>query len=409
MPRRPSKQLSLFDAPQANSLTVTEVLAYTKPQDKQQAAFHRLIKQIHTLRTEIGEWQAYQVRHHQNITTKLTPLYTEIRKKRIEMAHLLDKQFHQKNAIRGKRLRAKLQAMIVELTRDLLLEKHDEALVALHDRHSDFTHEEDKGLGQALVQDLVQNIFGVELDADSTDGSFEDMIFKAQQKQAQDKEARAAKRASKKSAKASAAEEKRALAEEKRAVAAKEASQSVRDVYRKLASALHPDRAGGDLTPERKTELMQRVNKAYDQGNLLELLNIQLEIEQIDADHLTNLSAERLAHYVQVLREQVAELQAERAALVAPFQSLVPYARNLMPSHVDLSIDAEVVRVREELRILESDLAAFADPKYLAKILKDYETEDGLDPFLALSAMLDSMGMPPGPGPRPTQRRRRKA
>lgn len=406
MPRT-IKQPSLFDAPQERSLTVTEALAQVKPQDKQQAAFHRLIKQIHKLRAEIEEWQAYQVRYNQSISTKLMPLLADARKKRIAMAHLLDEQFHRKNAIRSKRLRAKLQAMIVELTRDLLLEGHDEAIVALHDRHSNLTHEEGIDLEKTVSQDLFQKIFGVEMDADSADdvhASVEEMIFKAQQKEAQAKEARAAKRASKKTAKAAAAEEKRAAAE-------KEVSQTVRDVYRKLASALHPDRTGGDLTAARKTELMQRVNKAYDQGNLLELLNIQLEIEQINADHLTNLPSERMAHYIQVLREQVAELQSERRSLIAPFQSLMPYTQNLTPGHVDLSIDAEVARVKRSLQHLESDLAAFVDPEILAQALKSYEPEDEFDPFEVLSNLLDNMGVPPGPGAPapPRQRRRRKA
>lgn len=393
---RPLNQASLFDEPQTRNLTVVDALARTKPQDKQQAAFQRLIKQIHELRAQIEEWQTYGVRYNQQVAAKLMPLYAEMRKKRIAMAQLLDAQFHSKNAIRGKRLRGKLQSMIVELTRDLLQEEHDEALVALHDRHSDLTHEEDSELDKAFSQDIVENIFGVRLDDDDTPGSIEEMILKAEQKHAQAKEERAAKRsAGKKSAKAAAAEEKRAAAE-------KEVSQSVREVYRKLASALHPDRASGDLTPARKTELMQRVNRAYDKGNLLELLNIQLEIEQIDADHLANLSAERMAHYIQVLREQHAELKAELDSVLMPYRKLVPFHRKILPVHVDLSIDGEVVRKQTELKGIESDLVAFTDPKQLAQALKDYEPDDGLDPFMVLGALMGGFG-----APQPRQGRRK--
>ncbi|MHB1359162.1 MAG: J domain-containing protein [Rhodocyclaceae bacterium] len=395
MPRS-KQQASLFDEPQERNLTVVDALAQTRPQDKQQAAFQRLIKQIHELRIQLEEWQTYGERYQRNVAEKLMPLYAAIRKQRIAMAHLLDEQFHGKHAIRGKRLRGKLQRMIVELTRDLILEEHDPAIVALHDRHSDLTHEEDRELDQAFSQDIVENIFGVRLD-DSADGdSLEEMILKAQHKQAQAKEDRAAKRATKKSAKTAAAEEKRAAAE-------KAVSQSVREVYRKLASALHPDRSGGDLTPERKTELMQRVNKAYDKGNLLELLNIQLEIEQIDADHLANLSAERMGHYIQVLREQHAELKVELNSTLAPYLRLVPFALKILPVHVDMSLNAEVVQKTNDLRHLEADLLSFADPKQLAQALKDYEPDDDLDPFLALGALMGGFGGPP-----PRQRRRKR-
>lgn len=402
---RPIKQATLFDAPQEHRLTVVDALAQTRPQDKQQAAFQRLIKQIHDLRLQLEEWQTYGLRYNQRVAEKLMPLYAEIRQKRITMAHLLDEQFQSKNAIRGKRLRSKLQSMIVELTRDLIEEEHDEALVAIHDRHSALTLEEDSGLDKAFSQDIIENIFGVRLDDDDSSGNIEEMILKAQQKQAQAEKERAAKRASKKSAKAAAADEKRAAAEEKRAAAEKEVSQSVREVYRKLASALHPDRSGGDLTPERKTELMQRVNKAYEKGNLLELLNIQLEIEQIDADHLANLSAERMGHYIQVLREQHAELKAELANVLAPYRRLVPFNQKLLPVHVDMSIDGEVVRQTNDLRHLEADLLSFNDPKQLAQALKDYEPDDGFDPFMALGALMENFD---APAPRP-RRRKHKA
>ncbi len=391
MPRSP-QQNSLFDSPEQPNITVVSVLSQTKPQDKQQATFQRLISQIHDQRVQIEEWEAYRERYNQRLTKKLVPLYAEIRSKRIAMAHLLDKQFHRKDAIRGKRLRQQLQALILDLTRDLLQEEHDNDIVALHDRHSELSHEENSELDKALSQDIVENIFGVRLDEADASDSLEEMILKAQQKQAQEEEERAsqsnAKTARRKSAKAAAAEEKRAAAE-------KEVSQSVREVYRKLASALHPDRAGGDLTLERKTELMQRVNRAYDKGNLLELLNIQLEIEQIDAEHLVNLSAERVAHYNQVLREQLAELKAELESLLEPYRMLVRFRLKLKPSDIDQALDAEVVHQKINLRQLEADLVAYADPKQLALVLKDYQPDDGIDEFEALGALMDNFIAPP--------------
>jgi curved DNA-binding protein CbpA len=42
----------------------------------------------------------------------------------------------------------------------------------------------------------------------------------------------------------------------------------VREVFRKLASELHPDRETDPAEHARKTELMQRVNQAYKAGDL---------------------------------------------------------------------------------------------------------------------------------------------
>ncbi len=50
--------------------------------------------------------------------------------------------------------------------------------------------------------------------------------------------------------------------EQRREAEAQQATQSVREVYRKLASALHPDRETDERQREAKTALMQRVNQA---------------------------------------------------------------------------------------------------------------------------------------------------
>jgi hypothetical protein len=81
-----------------------------------------------------------------------------------------------------------------------------------------------------------------------------------------------------------------------------EPSQSVRDIYRKLASVLHPDRETDPTERERKTALIQRANQAYGRNDLLELLTLQIETEQIDAGALADIPEARLRHYNDVLQ-----------------------------------------------------------------------------------------------------------
>lgn len=91
----------------------------------------------------------------------------------------------------------------------------------------------------------------------------------------------------------------------------RETSQSLRAVFRKLASALHPDRETDAAARAAKTALMQQVNQAYARADLLALLELQLRIEQVDAAHMANMDARRLGHYNQVLADQLEELRAE--------------------------------------------------------------------------------------------------
>lgn len=89
----------------------------------------------------------------------------------------------------------------------------------------------------------------------------------------------------KKSAKTLAKEAAKAQEEE-------QISLSIRGVPQtgQCAARYEPDPA----ERERKTALMQRANEAYANKNLLQLLELQLELEHIDAAHLANLAPERL-------------------------------------------------------------------------------------------------------------------
>ena len=88
----------------------------------------------------------------------------------------------------------------------------------------------------------------------------------------------------------------------------------MREIYRKLASALHPDRETDERQREAKTALMQRVNQADEAQDLLALLELQLQIEQIDESHIANAGEQRLKHYNKVLSQQLAKRKAEADA-----------------------------------------------------------------------------------------------
>jgi len=373
----------------SSELTVTDILTHTKPQTRQQAAFQRLVQQIGEQRAQVAEWRTYGERYNQRVSSELLPLFARLREKRIAMLHLFDTQFHQRNVVRGRHQRAKLRDIILNLAHGLLLEQYDEAIVALYDRYSDLSYEDQAELDKAISQDMVEHLFGVQLDDDDTGDSIEEIFAKAmrqQQEEAKNKAESASRR--RKSAKQTAAEEKRAAEK-------KEISLSVREIYRKLASSLHPDRASTHLAVEEKTALMQRVNQAYDRGDLLELLNIQLEIEQIDANHLANLPAGRIEHYIQVLREQLAELKSELASLLMPYRSLVPYTPRIGPAHVDKAMDAEIARLETDLRQADIDLEACQDAKQLAAFIKYYEMDDESDELQMLDDLLGSFTAPP--------------
>jgi hypothetical protein len=107
----------------------------------------------------------------------------------------------------------------------------------------------------------------------------------------------------------------------------------VRDIFRKLASALHPDRETDSAKRGRKTALMQRANVAYAANDLLGLLELQLEANQIDQTGLDNLDDDRIKQYNRILDGQAGEIKAEIIALETSLLTFDGWCLNAALAH----------------------------------------------------------------------------
>jgi curved DNA-binding protein CbpA len=144
-----------------------------------------------------------------------------------------------------------------------------------------------------------------------------------------------------------------------------EAHHAVREVYRKLASQLHPDREKDDDERRQKTAMMQRANAAYEKGDLLTLLNLQLECAQLDADALSELPEKRLERYNRALEEQARTLQAQKQEYcrdLADMLELPPTLLDFSESFVDARLDTLVRERNSQQAELSSWSAGLSDP-----------------------------------------------
>ncbi len=271
----------------------------------QQKKFNSLVARIARQQELLAAWgeatPLFQQRHAQ----ELAPLLDSYRALNAEFAHFLDAAVSRKAM--SKVDRQTLSELVCELAAGLMDGEHRDAMKALYNKYSESDADAEEQEARDAVKSMVRESFGVDLGEDVDMDSPEAVLRRVQEqmeaRQAHVDQARAhhqAGRATKPGAR------ERRLQEE-----AQQASQSVREVYRKLASALHPDREPDTQERQRKTALMQRVNQAYAAGNLLGLLRLQLEVEQIDPTHIDGLSETRLKHYNKVLAEQLSELQQE--------------------------------------------------------------------------------------------------
>lgn len=364
------------------------------PLSPAQKAFNRLIRKIEAQRESLRRWVEFVPRHLRRVHAEYEPLERAHRDRCAALARLFDAAHDGPGYT--KRERAKLAALVVEICQAQLggTDEPDANLVALHDKHSELSYEETQREEAGMLAGLAEAMLGVDLGEPGTFGSEAD-VHEALRAKLDEEQARNAERGSAPRRQTPKQAAKHAMKQAQRDEAQKAATQSVREVYRRLASSLHPDREPDAGERRRKTALMQRANQAYERGDLLCLLELQIELEQIDPARLGAVDATKLKHFNAVLAEQSKELDAEIEELLLPFAGVLRVRpSDALPEMVERAFNADLARLRRGIARAEADAATLADRAALKGWLKTYELPqlDGAVDFDAeFGAALDSV------------------
>ncbi|WP_175762777.1 J domain-containing protein [Burkholderia ambifaria] len=343
---------------------------------KAQNTFNTLVKQIEKRRERLGAWDAVMPAFQKKFVDALLPLEQESTALRIKLLHLLDDAFLQKGLSKAEQ--RTLSDLIADMARDLMQVSDDAALKVIYNRHVGSGN-----VGNAAAKPVPeptkperepepqsQQQPSEDLDSLSPDELAERMQAELDAQFERDMAAHAAReaqRAKRKKAPKQSAAQARKEAEQA------ESSKSIREIYRKLASALHPDRETDPREQERKTVLMQRVNHAYAKGNLLQLLELQLEIEQIDRRAIDGLSEALLARYNGILEEQIRELDQEIQHVENDFRRTYGIASStkVAPDTVMRILTRDIAGMQRGNQDLGVALREFEDPDKVRDWLKD--------------------------------------
>jgi hypothetical protein len=392
--RRTVTQPSLFDdgAERGAIVTTVGVIGSARTLSKEQRQFNTLIAKIEAKRKTLAQWRDFVPVYRQRCAAEIEPISARTRELRAKMVTLLDRTMSTEAL--SKTQRRKVTDILLGQLALLLEEQPDAELIRLHDKYSPVSFADSQQDEMDFIQSLASAAFGVELDPRSEANTPEELArligerVQAAESASESESAPEPRAAGKK--RAGSKQQAKAVAQEAlRAEAAQGASKAVREVYRKLASELHPDREPNQEQRARKTTLMQELNQAYDAGDLLALLELQLRIEQIDSTAFAGLAPERLAHYNLVLKEQLLRLQDELIELSAPFavNMGIRAARQLTPEDVLRAMDADLREARGQIRALQADLLRWQDIERLKSDLKHYRIErpdaDDVDALLA--------------------------
>ena len=350
---------------------------------KGQKQFNKLIARLKAQRKELAKWQTFKQTYHDRLSGEYQPLARRLRDTRIGTAKLLDQ------ALERKQLKKRERDMVWETLRGLLVvllaDEVDPELVALHDKYADVSFEDERAKQMNLMRDSALEDFGV--DTGSYEGAEtpeELAAWIAEQ----------ARQASKEPLADEAADEDTEVPQKGAKATARQAredqvveggARSLREVFRKLVSELHPDREIDPTERARKTVLMQKVNRAYKGGDLFTLLEMQRSREREDAGvaAYAGLPEERLRHYNHVLERQSVRLREELVALVSPFEMAIGDAltRKITPEDVKRALEADIIEIKSVLRSVEMDQAHFKDLLRLKPSLANYREEVFIDGY----------------------------
>jgi len=373
----PSGAMTLVDEP---TLTLTPA----------QRTFKRLIGEIEKIENRQQELGGLLDAFRSQFAAKLHPLQDERDTINRALVLFLDQQLlrdgwsaPQRDTMRG---------VLCSVAERLFGSAFHDEMEALFDRHSDVSLADRAAEQKRELAEDLQAAFGVDVNAMADEGQTpEDMLREALRQLEADEaagtqatDARAAARDAKQRRSRKSA---RVREEEKQAL---DAGNLLKQLYRKLTSALHPDREPDHAERLRKTALMTEVNKAYTDGNLLKLLHLQWEALKIDARAAGAMADDKLKVINQTLAQQRDDLKKECRELEVMIRERfhLPPTGALTSTSLQKALKAQAAGARVGNANLRHDLTSIRHSKtefkaWLSVQREWLDEEDSLDEFLS--------------------------
>ena len=144
----------------------------------------------------------------------------------------------------------------------------------------------------------------------------------------------------------------------------------LRNMYRKLASALHPDRARDEAERIHKTALMGQVNAAHDAKDLLTLMRLQLLTQTpyspTESENTTSIPKDKLKQAIQQLQAQLQALREASQQMQTSMQEEwdLPYG-NISAKSLQMALRKEAQELTSHIAYLQSDALWLSDDAFL--------------------------------------------
>jgi hypothetical protein len=277
-----------------------------QPLTKEHQAFNKLTKRIDNLlkkiASETDKMDLLNAYYQSEVFTKVL----ELGRYKIQLSHLL----HKKRSVidLSKAQNKKLDEVIVDLLDDAFsVIEPDEDIKKVYDHYTEESYDEDMKAEETLMKSMMAEMFkeqfGFTLDPSAFDNNADfkkienDLKRQMEESQSQQKPRKKTKKQL----------EKEMVQEQKEELKKK----SLRSIYLSLAKLLHPDTEKDESLKAEKEEAMKKVTVAYNDKDIMKLLQIEMQWVSTHKQTLDNTDVDTVAIYVQLLKDQVQQLEFE--------------------------------------------------------------------------------------------------
>ena len=333
-----------------------------KTLSSEQNKFNRLIKKIKKEKERLRQWQTLTPDFQEKLLKEYQPLIALTTKLQTTMVLRLDEFYNRRSLTSSER--NKISYVICEICSALFTHSDPDKLKMIFKKHSGIESDAELQGPDDIMADMMKEIFEAQFGDLGDDFDHSDPQAFGQ---------RIAEKMNE-----SHGEPDQAAHEERRNAAHKaeqaQISQSIKTIYRQLSTAAHPDRETDPDERVRKTEIMKRVNAAYKNKDLLKLLALQLELEQIDQDHINTIAEDRLKAYNKILQNQLDQLQIEIEQAELPYRMSANAAphESINPKKMFQQLDTDIRALQQSIHQLEKELAFLTTVRHMKIWLKNY-------------------------------------
>ena len=264
----------------------------------QQKKLNRLIEQIEQQKIQLAAWQNAQAEIQQHAQKTLVPVYNQLHTILFQQLEQLWQHLHESTFSKAQSLQLdeKIQSLAVYLNQSKALSQLQmqrvEKIDTFYQQYAAHSQTKKNKNSNFIESDLIPN-----KSENSTQENGDEWDDAEQWNSENHQQAREQAKLNKQ--------------QEKREQAQKMAEQSLKTVYLKIASIIHPDREQDESKKIEKTEMLQQANTAYEQQDLFYLLKLQIQIEQNRGGTKKGLTADQIKFYKLALDTQSQKIQSE--------------------------------------------------------------------------------------------------